>query len=90
MDEQRTGVDGIDQKLLRGGEVTLGFEVEAGEARVVQNSFGGGVAIQGDQMVMGGFDGGWLAGALDERTAQGGGGEACGETGGGQTAPQQG
>ena len=53
VNEHRACVDGIHQKLIRRREVALGFQVEARQALIVQHAFGGVVAIERDDVVIG-------------------------------------
>ena len=62
VDEHGLSVDGVHQKLVRGGEAALGLQVEAGETLVVEYALGGFVAIQGNDVASavstaGGFPG---------------------------------
>jgi hypothetical protein len=47
--------------LVRGGEVPLGFQVEAGETLIVEHALGGFVAVQENDVMAGGLDGGRLS-----------------------------
>jgi hypothetical protein len=59
--------------------VSQGFEVVAAQALVVEDGEGGLVAFEGDELVIGGFEGGLAIGGLGELAANGrarrGGGE---------------
>ena len=60
------------------GEVAFGFQVETGQTLIVEHALGGFVAIERNDVVIGGLDGRRFAGALQQRAANGGGLEESG------------
>ncbi len=68
---ERTRIERVHLKAVRGGEVALGFEVQPGQPLVVQDMLGRSIARQHDQLMVCGLDSGRLILALDQLAVNG-------------------